>query len=66
MAEIINAVTGITKGYLEINAISIDNWGFKLFYKITTTLLVFCSILVTARYMFYMKYSFFIIPYPSE
>ena len=49
MAEIIGAVTSVTKGFLEINSISIDNWGFKLFYKWSTTLLVFCSVLVTAR-----------------
>ena len=49
MAELVGAVTKITSGFLEINSISIDNWGFKFFYKWTTTLLVFCSVLVTAR-----------------
>lgn len=52
MAEIIGAVTGVTKSFLEINKISIDNWGFKLFYKWSTTLLVFCSVIVTARQFF--------------
>ena len=41
MAELVGAVTKITSGFLEINSISIDNWGFKFFYKWTTTLLVF-------------------------
>ena len=40
MAELVGAVTKITSGFLEINSISIDNWGFKFFYKWTTTLLV--------------------------
>ena len=51
MAELVGAVTKITSGFLEINSISIDNWGFKFFYKWTTTLLVFCSVLVTARFI---------------
>ena len=51
MAELVGAVTKITSGFLEINSISIDNWGFKFFYKWTTTLLVFCSVLVTARWI---------------
>ena len=50
MAELVGAVTKITSGFLEINSISIDNWGFKFFYKWTPTLLVFCSVLVTARF----------------
>ena len=52
MAEIIGAVTSVTKSFVKVNSISIDNWGFKLFYKCSTTLLVFCSVLVTARYMY--------------
>jgi len=52
MAELVGAVTKITSGFLEINSISIDNWGFKFFYKWTTTLLVFCSVLVTASQFF--------------
>jgi len=52
MAEIIGAVTGVTKSFLEINTISIDNWGFKLFYKWTTTLCVFSSVLVSGRQFF--------------
>jgi len=48
----VGAVTKVTAGFLEINSISIDNWGFKLFYKWSTTLLVFCSVLVTARQFF--------------
>ena len=52
MIEIIGAVTKVTQGFLEINSISIDNWGFRLFYKWSTTLLVCCSFLVTARQFF--------------
>jgi len=52
MAELVGAVTKVTAGFLEINSISIDNWGFKLFYKWSTSLLVFCSVLVTARQFF--------------
>jgi len=52
MAELLGAVTKATSSFLELKEVSIDNWGFKLFYKVTTTILVFCSILVTARQFF--------------
>jgi len=52
MTELVSAVTKVTSGFLEINSISIDNWGFKLFYKWSTSLLVFCSVMVTARQFF--------------
>ena len=49
MAELLSAVTKATSSFLELKTVSIDNWGFKLFYKFTTTILVFCSILVVSR-----------------
>jgi len=52
MAELVGAVTKVTSSFLEINSISIDNWGFKLFYKWSTSLFVFCSVIVTARQFF--------------
>jgi len=56
MADFVEALTkslgGLSKGYFEINTVSIDNWVFKLFYKVTTTILVFSSILVTSRQFF--------------
>ena len=52
MAELLGAVTKATSSILGLKQVSIDNWGFKLFYRFTTTILVFCSILVTARQFF--------------
>ena len=52
MAELLGAVSKATGSFLQAKHVSIDNWGFKLFYKFTTTILVFCSILVTARQFF--------------
>ena len=52
MAELLGAVTKVTSSFLELKKVSIDNWGFQLFYKFSTTILVFCSILVTARQFF--------------
>ena len=52
MAELIGAVTKVTNAFLEINQISIDNWGFKLFYKATTSILIACSVLVVSTQFF--------------
>ena len=50
MADLIGAVTKVTSNFLEINQVSIDNWGFKLFYKATTVFLILSSVLTTAKY----------------
>ena len=52
MAEILGAATSATKFFLEVNQISIDNWTFKLFYKATTTLLLACSVIASAKQFF--------------
>jgi len=52
MADLLGAVSKVTSNFLEINQVSIDNWGFKLFYKCTTVLLILSSVLVTARQFF--------------
>ena len=52
MADLIGAVTKVTSNFLEINQVSIDNWGFKLFYKCTTVYLVLASVLTTAKQFF--------------
>ena len=52
MADLIGAVTKATGSFLEINQISIDNWGFKLFYRATTSILIACSVLVTMTQFF--------------
>ena len=50
MADLIGAVTKVTSNFLEINQVSIDNWGFKLFYKATTVYLILSRVLTTAKY----------------
>ena len=52
MADLIGAVTKVTSNFLEINQVSIDNWGFKLFYKCTTVCLILASVLTTAKQFF--------------
>lgn len=52
MADLIGAVTKVTSNFLEINQVSIDNWGFKLFYKCTTVILILSSVLTTAKQFF--------------
>jgi len=52
MADLIGAVTKVTSNFLEINQVSIDNWGFKLFYKCTTVILILASVLTTAKQFF--------------
>ena len=49
MADLIGAVTKVTSNFLEINQVSIDNWGSKLFYKATTVYLILSSVLTTAK-----------------
>ena len=52
MAEILGAITGATKLFLEVNQVSIDNWTFKLFYKATTSLLLACSVISSSKQFF--------------
>ena len=52
MAELIGVVSKAVGSYFELQQVSIDNWSFKLFYKITTSILVLSSVLVTARQFF--------------
>lgn len=52
MAEVLGAVTTATKFFFEVNQISIDNWSFKCFYKITTSILLTCSLMSTTKQFF--------------
>jgi len=52
MAELLGAFGKAISSFLELKQVSIDNWSFKLFYKVTTSLLLVCSVLVTARQFF--------------
>ena len=52
MAALVGVVSKVTKSYFDVNSISVDNWTFKCFYKVTTVACVFCSVLVTARQFF--------------
>ena len=36
----------------QVNQISIDNWSFKCFYKITTSILLTCSLMSTTKQFF--------------
>ena len=49
-AEILGAFGKAISIFLELKQVSIDNWCFKLFYKITTSLLLICSVLTTFKY----------------
>merc|ERR1712168_1161554 len=52
MAEILGAATTAIKHFIGVNQISIDNWSFKCFYKITTSILVACSVISTSKQFF--------------
>ena len=52
MAEILGAITGATKLFLEVNQVSIDNWNFKMYYKATTSLLLACSVISSSKQFF--------------
>ena len=52
MAELLGAFGKAISSFLELKQVSIDNWCFKLFYKITTSVLILSSVLVTARQFF--------------
>ena len=52
MAELLGAATGATKLFLEVNQVSIDNWTFKLFYKVTTSLLMACAAVASSKQFF--------------
>jgi hypothetical protein len=52
MASLVGVVSKVTKSYFDVNKISVDNWTFKCFYKASTTVFVFSSVLVTARQFF--------------
>ena len=64
MADLIGAVTKVTSNFLEINQVSIDNWGFKLFYKATTVYLILSSVLTTAKYA--VKYLYVVAKITQE
>ena len=50
MAELLGAFGKAISSFLELKQVSIDNWVFKLFYKVTTSLLLICSVLCTFKY----------------
>ena len=52
MASLVGIVTKTTKSFLDVNTVSVDNWTFKCFYKVTTTVVIFCSVATTARQFF--------------
>lgn len=52
MANLFSIVTKATKSFLDVHTISVDNWGFKLFYKVTTAICLFSSAITTTRQFF--------------
>ena len=52
MAETIEGFGKALSSFLELKQVNIDNWWFKLFYKVTTVLLLLSTALVTVRQFF--------------
>jgi len=50
--DLLGLVTKATKVALDVSGVSIDNWSFKLYYKVTAGLIVLCSFLVSGRQFF--------------
>ena len=51
MASMLGVVTKVTSSMFDTSC-SVDNWTFKCFYRVTTAVMVGCSVLVTARQFF--------------
>ena len=50
--DILGIVGKATKAFFDVRTISIDNWTYKLYYKISVILVVSCSVIVTSRQFF--------------
>ena len=51
MASMLGVVTKVTSSMFDTSC-SVDNWTFKCFYRVTTVVMIGCSVLVTARQFF--------------
>ena len=51
MASMLGVVTKVTSSMFDTSC-SVDNWTFKCFYRVTTAVMISCSVLVTARQFF--------------
>ena len=52
MASLMGVIPKAAKSFMEAATISVDNWTFKCFYRISTTVLIACSVAATARQFF--------------
>ena len=52
MAEVLGTAMSTAKSILGFDDATIDNWTFRLFYKITTTFLMACAIVSGSRQFF--------------
>ncbi len=52
MASLMGVMSKAAKSFVASASISVDNWTFKCFYKLTTTVCVACSVAATARQFF--------------
>ncbi len=52
MASLMGVIPKAAKSFMDATSISVDNWTFKCFYKITTTICLACSVAATARQFF--------------
>ena len=50
--DLVGIVNKATKLFFDVNTISVDNWTFKMYYKVTVMLVVFCSVMVSSRQFF--------------
>ncbi len=50
--DLLGIVGKATKAFFDVRTISVDNWTFKLYYKVSVVLVVFCSVIVTSRQFF--------------
>ena len=50
--DILGLVNKATKTVLDINQVSIDNWAFKVYYKVAVLIIVLSSLMVTSSQLF--------------
>ena len=52
MASLLGVIAKTTTSFFDSGSVSVDNWTFKCYYKVSVTLFVLSSVLVTARQFF--------------
>ena len=50
--DLIGLVSKATRHFFDAGTISVDNWTFKMYYKVTIVVVILSSVMVTSRQFF--------------